>query len=604
MWPDSKFSVILHLPGTKGVVHRSSHIPCYSISTIRYLFYSLILLFTAQALRSQSASFSYSSPVCANYGPQTPTLSSGFPTGGFYSASPPGLNLNSSNGQITASLSSPGSYQISYAGSTCNCVITSTLVIYPLPTVSIVNTTACAGGESSVTIAASPSTGLTYTWLPSGPNTYSNSIPISQLNQTHTVVVTDANGCSNKAVKNGTLLAPQPISISGTNTACQGSTVTLTASGASSYTWSTGAFGSVTTVTAQGSGTYSVTAKDFQGCITTAIKNIVVITPPDFAVTQATLCAGRQAKLFATSQEELMTYQWQPGNLSGDSVLVSPMSTFIYTVEGKFMGCGSKKYAVVTVVPSYTAETSFHYNGPLCSNSSDPMPVVPTSFVTGGVWISDLPIDSVTGKLTLTAGSEGQHFVTYSVATKGCTFAPVSAVQLTIQPATPADLPPVIKIKEGTSIQLSISNSEALVWSPPLWLSCSDCDSPVASPPQTQKYCAEGHVNGCWAGVCTIIEVICDNPGDFSVPNAFTPNKDGKNEKFCLKGWAKCTKNFSVRIYSRWGEEVFYSTDPNFCWDGTHNGAQLNADVFVYVMRVTYNDDPELVKKGNITLIR
>lgn len=100
----------------------------------------------------------------------------------------------------------------------------------------------------------------------------------------------------------------------------------------------------------------------------------------------------------------------------------------------------------------------------------------------------------------------------------------------------------------------------------------------------------------------TLVQV---NPGhDLSMPNAFTPNGDGTNEQFCLKGWDFCLLEFHIKIFSRWGEKVFESDDPNFCWDGKYKGQLLSSDVYVYHITSKFKGDKEETRKGNITLIR
>jgi len=99
-------------------------------------------------------------------------------------------------------------------------------------------------------------------------------------------------------------------------------------------------------------------------------------------------------------------------------------------------------------------------------------------------------------------------------------------------------------------------------------------------------------------------QVIVGEEHSFSLPNAFTPNGDLENDSFCLKGWSFCNEEFKVMIFSRWGEKVFESTDPNFCWDGRYKGQVLSADVYVYHIKATYKGNELVNKKGNITLIR
>jgi gliding motility-associated-like protein len=90
----------------------------------------------------------------------------------------------------------------------------------------------------------------------------------------------------------------------------------------------------------------------------------------------------------------------------------------------------------------------------------------------------------------------------------------------------------------------------------------------------------------------------------FTLPNAFTPNGDGQNDSFCLKGWKHCNESFSVMIFNRWGEKVFESEDPDFCWDGTLRGKPLSNDVYVYHIAAIYQGTTVIQKKGNITIIR
>jgi gliding motility-associated-like protein len=100
------------------------------------------------------------------------------------------------------------------------------------------------------------------------------------------------------------------------------------------------------------------------------------------------------------------------------------------------------------------------------------------------------------------------------------------------------------------------------------------------------------------------VVVTCETNNDFSVPNAFTPNGDNNNDEFCLRGWNECTSDFRILIFDRWGEKIFESQNPSFCWDGIYKGQALNAGVFVYVLQAKKSNGDLLEKKGNITLIR
>lgn len=92
--------------------------------------------------------------------------------------------------------------------------------------------------------------------------------------------------------------------------------------------------------------------------------------------------------------------------------------------------------------------------------------------------------------------------------------------------------------------------------------------------------------------------------GDFTVPNAFSPNGDGHNDQFILNGWNKCISSFALYIFDRWGEKVFESKNPAKIWDGTYRGKTLDPAVFVYYIDLELNTGEKLMKKGNISLIR
>ena len=105
---------------------------------------------------------------------------------------------------------------------------------------------------------------------------------------------------------------------------------------------------------------------------------------------------------------------------------------------------------------------------------------------------------------------------------------------------------------------------------------------------------------GCTDTVCanvvTLIKPVVD------VPNAFTPNGDGKNDKVFVRGFGIAQMNF--RIYNRWGQLVFESASQSYGWDGRYKGELQPMDAYAYALIVQYGDGTVVNKKGDITLIR
>ena len=91
------------------------------------------------------------------------------------------------------------------------------------------------------------------------------------------------------------------------------------------------------------------------------------------------------------------------------------------------------------------------------------------------------------------------------------------------------------------------------------------------------------------------------------IPNAFTPNGDGLNDVFEIKSEGfkadGSVKNFYIRIYNRWGEEVFYSKDVNFQWDGTLNGEPVGLGNFVYKMQLEGFNRQKIEVNGELTVL-
>lgn len=109
---------------------------------------------------------------------------------------------------------------------------------------------------------------------------------------------------------------------------------------------------------------------------------------------------------------------------------------------------------------------------------------------------------------------------------------------------------------------------------------------------------------GCsWYGEIPIhcIEVTCGRH-DLFIPNAFSPNGDGVNDRLCFTG--KFITDFYIAIYTRWGEKVYESTDLNQYWDGRYNGNWCMPGVYTYTCRIKCETGLQNLLKGDITIIR
>ena len=172
-------------------------------------------------------------------------------------------------------------------------------------------------------------------------------------------------------------------------------------------------------------------------------------------------------------------------------------------------------------------------------------------------------------------------------------------------------------IELGETMDLQVTGGNVYEWSASSSLSCNDCETPLASPDITTHYHVTGWdtVSGCEGKdsilitvivIDTDIEVLC---GEVFVPTIFSPNADGENDVFWIRG--KNMKEVRLAIFDRWGEKVFatdglipWAGDKTIGWDGKFRGKLMNTAVFVYMSKWTCLNGEGGKAQGNITLVR
>jgi len=206
----------------------------------------------------------------------------------------------------------------------CVSSLTTAVTVYSLPVITSFTTSVCSGGTATLTASGA----ATYTWT-GGSN--GNSLVVSPVsNVSYTITGTSAQGCVN-TVTTSVIVSSSPSITVNSSTICTGSAITLTATGVSSYTWSTGANTATISVSPATNSVYAVSG-NASGCVVTTSNTATVSVNPLPAVTvnNATICSGNSATLIAGGAS---TYSWSSGG-STATLTPSPASTQIYTVTG------------------------------------------------------------------------------------------------------------------------------------------------------------------------------------------------------------------------------------------------------------------------------
>ena len=427
-------------------------------------------------------------------------------------------------------------------------------------------------------------------------------------------------------------VAPVAIpAITGDTVVCTGDTLTYTVPaqpGALSYNWTVPA--GATIINGQNSTAISVlwnAAPGGQICVdwtdscttsTPTCFNVTVNpTPTMTQPTNTTYCNGDVVPISAfVSNPAGGNFTWTNSSpsigLAANGIgntptfnatnLGSTTVTATITVVPELNGCvGIPISYTITVNPTPPAPTASNVN--ICSNSD----VTLTASAPGGnyEWF-----DAPTGGTLLTTGASYTTPIltvnsTYYVQTtiNGCV-SPRTAVNVNIAPL------PIFTITGGGVIDIGESTTLSVIpgvvgttyqWSPPFGLSCISCQATVASPTESTWY----YVTVTNAGGCRIVDSIyveVDPTTNIYVPNIFSPNNDGNNDLFLVRG--KGVELFQLNIYNRWGQLVFESKNIENGWDGTKNGKELNQGAFVYKLNITFYDGGKVEKTGNVTLVR
>ena len=162
---------------------------------------------------------------------------------------------------------------------------------------------------------------------------------------TYTVTGTDGNNCTNTSVRTITVNTLPVISIASPTAICSGQSATLTASGANTYSWTTGATSAAITVSPALTTTYSVVGTSTAGCTGSLTRTVTVNALPNVTASSnaSLICSGQSATITATGGT---TYSWNTG-ATNSSIVVTPTIQTTYTVQGTD-GNGCSKTATVT----------------------------------------------------------------------------------------------------------------------------------------------------------------------------------------------------------------------------------------------------------------
>lgn len=149
-------------------------------------------------------------------------------------------------------------------------------------------------------------------------------------------------------------------------------------------------------------------------------------------------------------------------------------------------------------------------------------------------------------------------------------------------------------------MQLQASGGSRYYWPDARWLSNDRIADPVAMPQGPVTYMVVGfNEYGC-ADTARAMIHIADR---LFVPNAFSPNGDGRNDVFRIENFGY-QRVEEFRIFNRWGQQVYATQDGTKGWDGSYNGGYADPGTYFYLIRLRLQDDRIEQFKGDVILMR
>lgn len=427
----------------------------------------------------------------------------------------------------------------------------------------------------------------------------------------YTVAVTDAGGCSNTLGVEVISLNSLVVSTDSVNVSCPGATdgsITVTATGIAPFIYGIngGTLGSNNVFSNLAEGVYTIEVADnpVLDCHITlevTIGNNGAITGNAIASPESCLGAGNGSVILSGSNGTLpYTYSINGGIAQSDS-LFSDITSGGYTYQVQDAnGCTANGTFSVTANASPIASTNV-LSEVACAGGNEGSVEINLS---GGAAPYSYAINSgVAQSNPIFAQLSGGNYTYTATDANGC------AASGTFIIADPAPLGinagNTESIVQGSSATLTAATLSgapvSYVWSPTDDLDCATCVSVTASPPISTVYQVTAtDANGCTARDSVMVEV---SPAlAVLVPSAFTPNGDGMND--LLKPTVRNVPTYTFVLYNRWGQKVYEGNESSAGWDGQLNDTPQETGVYVYYFNGTDASGQEIIRKGNIAIIR
>jgi len=372
----------------------------------------------------------------------------------------------------------------------------------------------------------------------------------------------------------------QPVSLLGNDTnICNNTSINLSVSAASTcnYVWSNGA--NVNNITVSAPGTYWVHAND-SGCIVYDTINITTRKAPTVHLgPDVEQCSGIPIFLAASDTFLAPSYLWSTGATT-NILTVNTTGTYVLTVTDN--GCSASDTINVLVKPS-----------PILSLGNDTVLCKGTSFVRAIAQPTGTVYNWSTGSTapSITIDTPGIYALT--VTYLGCSATDTISIKQLLPPQVQLGSPDTTLCNGYQMLMVVNGDQSNYLWQ-------DGTTNPYLNIVRQGIYWARV-TNVCGTAIDTL--VVFYTHCDLFIPNAFTPNGDGKNDVFHIVGITAPYSNYKMSVFNRWGQRIYYNEDITQGWDGTFNGEPQEIGTYFYYISYSFEGSTSKLT-GEVQLIR
>jgi len=431
----------------------------------------------------------------------------------------------------------------------------------------------------------------------------------------YTITIRDANGCT--TTRTVTITEPAVLSAApvNTNASCDGGndgTITVNATGGNAsyeYSIDNGATWQAGNVFNVAPGNYTVSVRDNLGCTATFNTTVGLTNNLSFtAQTDPTICESKSTQLDLVSNAT--QYVWTPATgLSNTTIhnpVANPVVTTEYIVTATLGRCSVNDTVIVNVnaapVPNAGTDGFICYGQTYQLNAG------------GGTvykWTPSTYLDdpNISNPIS-TPAKDITYTVTILSDANGCASLVTDEMRIDVTPPVKVKTFPYDTIGyPGDRFMLmavpSDPDANIYTWTPSAGLSNPNIANPIVTigpiGSDLTYQVITSTIAGCKGEGYVHIKVYTGP--DIYVPTGFTPNGDGRNDRFTpfpvgIKGL-----NY-FRVFNRWGQMVFSTSTLHQGWDGKLGGTDQPSGTYVWMAEGISNNGKVITKKGVVTLIR